>query len=162
MAWGVSEISEQELTSRLAWFFERQFKLVGATKVAKLTGISRSTIERYAIDPAEPTDTAADDRRVAEGKRPASKSHPASPRNFATIWAITRALGIDFDHLMVALSRATDEHSFEILMRSTLTSEVTVQTSHQGKKVEQTFVTRFDRSSQTSNTTPQRSMPLAS
>lgn len=143
MAWGDKEVSEQELMSRLAWFFQRAFREVGTTKIAQMTGISRSTIERYAVSPTEPPNEAIDEARVAAGKRPSAKAYPNAPRNLTYIMQITRALGYEFDHLIVALTRASDPDSFEIIMRSELVSEFVYQTKDKGEVISHVAVTRF-------------------
>lgn len=133
MPWSAFELTEEQLKLRLSWYFDRRFKEVGKSHIARVTGISRSTLDRYAAwksyDGAEDRDEA----RVREGQRPLSKAQPDGPQKLTDILKICRALGVEFDQLIVALSRSTSPDSFEFIMRSSLVAQFTYTTAHNGE-----------------------------
>lgn len=143
MPWKDSELTEEQLKLRLSWFFDRRFKEVGKSHVSRVTGISRSTLDRYAAWEAEADNDERDDARIREGKRPVAKAQPEGPLKFAEIYKITRALGVEFDHLMVAISRSTDPDSFDMILRSTLVAEFSFTTALNGERVHHPVVTQL-------------------
>ncbi|NEX91152.1 hypothetical protein [Caulobacter sp. 17J65-9] len=138
MPWHTSELTEEEVSRRLSWFFDQRFHSRGVTKrgISEKTGVSVSTLARYA---SYHTDVSADldAARVAGGGRPLSKQYPEGPLKLGAIIKITRALGYELDQVMFAVTRSTDEHSFELLLRSHLVAEFCVNTSCNGEAVSQ-------------------------
>lgn len=143
MPWKDSELTEEQMKLRLSWFFDRRFKEVGLRHLARVTGISRSTLARYATWEVTADNDERDDARIREGKRPVAKAQPDGPQKLAEIYKITRALGVELDHLMVALSRSTDPDSFDMIMRSTLVAEFNFTTALNGERVEHPVVTQL-------------------
>ncbi|OYX36041.1 MAG: hypothetical protein B7Y99_02545 [Caulobacterales bacterium 32-69-10] len=141
MPWKDSELTEEQLKLRLSWFFDRSFKAVGMSRVSRVTGISRSTLARYATWEITADNDERDDARIREGKRPVAKAQPDGPQKFAEIYKITRALGVELDHLMVAISRSTDPDSFDMIMRSNLVAEFSFTTALNGERVDHPVVT---------------------
>lgn len=113
MPWSTSEVTPEVFMLRLSWYLDEKLRLTSRQNLDLKS--SRQTLRRYAAYHKE-FDQAKDDQRVASGKNSRKKQYPDAPVKLLTLLQIVGALDIEFDRLVFALMRSTDEHSFRILM----------------------------------------------